>query len=233
MKKIVLLIVLVVLLFGCNGQTGGVNNQNTGNAPAVEVKEISETKASNGFYFISSSDYYHVTGVVENTGNTSLKHVRAEVTVTTSTGEKKVYDDVIVHPARLAPGEKGGFNQTLGPSDEFRLEEFEVKAGSFMVDESKPFTDFEIKNEEVNDTGSYYKLGATVQNNGTEQAPSYWINALFFDSQGHVLAIGDDVVLKDGDGLKPKDEKPVSFIVVHPNENNRITNYKIAIDYSE
>ncbi|MBU2099829.1 FxLYD domain-containing protein [Candidatus Micrarchaeota archaeon] len=242
MKKIVLLLVLVLLLLagcpqGTNGTAGngngGTNNPNNGgNGNGGEV-EVAETTISNPYHFVTGIGYYHITGIVENTGNVALKHVRAKITFYTSEGEEKIYDDVIVHPSRLAPGEKGGFDTSIGASTKFKVGEFKAEAGSFSVDDYLPYTEFSIKNIENQDLGGYYKLNAWVENTGQEQAPGYWVNALFYDAAGHVLTTGTDVVLKDGDGLKPGDEKFISFVVAQPNAVDRITDYEILIDFSK
>jgi len=237
MKKVFVLIVLLIAVIGCTQNPPAKEKKDSGvqleNNNEEKTETVVEISFSNEFYFVNSIGYYHITGVVENTGNVPVKFVRAKITAVKADGKNIVFDDVITYPSRLAPGQKGGFDFSMGSPDDYKVGEFTAETGYFKIDEAQPYTELEVSEEEVLDNETYYTLSANVKNTGQEQAPMYWVNAVFFDSQGHVLATGTDAITKNGEGLIPEDEKLISFFVAHPSESNRITNHIIAVEFSE
>ncbi|MFH2105977.1 MAG: hypothetical protein ABII22_01845 [Candidatus Micrarchaeota archaeon] len=204
-------------------------------APVGPVEPSPETTLIKSSIFVVDTginQYYHVGGVVKNTGDVPLKHVRASITRYKSSGEKEVFEDIIVKPSRLAPGEYGAFDMG-GFSVKSYQDKYEAATSTFSIDESEPYTYLKFYEDQAQDAGGYYKLDGYIVNEGSEQSPSYWVNAIFYDAEGNVVSIGTDVALKDGEGLKAGDRKFVSFVVAHPSKSHRITSYDVFVDYSK
>lgn len=217
-------------------QAGAEPAAEPGQEPAEPGSGAQEPQGStavvDSFSLVNSLGYYHVTGIIENTGSIPVKHARANVIIHTADGKEDAYEDVIVYPARLAPGEKGGFDLTLGKAEGYDTGNFNVQAGSFVVDDTNPYTALKVENLRSDDSGGYYRAYATIQNTGNEQAPMYWVKALFYNAEGHVLNTGTSALVKGGEGIKPGESIEVSFVVAHPNSSLQITSHAAFVDFS-
>jgi len=238
-----LLAVLLIVAFSISGCTKQENT--TGGQP--EASEDSVGEKDNGlpetnplsvvgkFHYVTAGELgsYHITGKVKNESDAPVIHARAKVKFHDSAGKETVYDEVIVSPSRLAAGQTGAFDVTVGLSKNYDIGNYEATASTFLIEDKAPYTALEISNIQTKDLGDYFKASATVTNTGNEQAPMYNANAIFYDSEGNVITTGTDYTAKEFEGLKAGASKDVSFTVSQPSEEVRITSAEVIIDFSK
>lgn len=201
--------------------------------PAPEPELQGELSVEKQFHFVNGLGYYHITGILKNTGSVPLKNARAKVTVYTADGVEEIRGDVVPGPTRLAPGEIAGFDVTVGEADEYDVGNFIAESGGFSIDDSESYSGLEVSGCVADIEGAYYKLGCNVKNTGGRHAPMYWVAALFYDSSGNVLSTGSKVIVKDGAGLKAGDSMQISFITYDPSSALHIEGHYVAINFKE
>lgn len=247
MRLVLLAIVFAALLFGCLGSDGNYapapqqeQPPFTEPSPAIipEPKPQAVNSTANAepegklelvrsFHYVSDNGFYHISGIVKNTGAVPLKHVRAKVVYYLANGTPAGGEGYVVSPAYLAPGESGAFIVTVGISKGYDVGRYEASAGSFVA--TKPSADtFSISNQKFSTSGSYVTASADITNTGTAPATADWASAIFYDANGNVLETGSDVL---GLGLKPGSTKRVSYTVGNPGGTLPIVRADILVDY--
>ncbi len=197
------------------------------NAPPAKEGKLEVEKT---FYFVKDTNYYHITAILKNTGEYPIKHVRADVLSYLKDGTKNEME-YVVWPARLAPGEYGAFDATIGQEKAYDIGKYTVAPGSFAIDESNYSDQFEIiKDVSVADASSYYKASANIKNIGSANSKNHWVTGIFYDAAGNVLATGTDVIGTSG-GIKPGETEKVAFVVAHPTKMLRIADFEVRVEY--
>lgn len=241
MKKYVvyILISLSFVLFALSACTPQVIEETTDEVTlSGDIVEEKKTESKldfeivNQYNYVTGIGYYHITGAVKNTGTVPAKHVRAKIIGYTADGEKEEWGDRIVSPSRLAPGEVGIFDKSMGKEDKYDVGRYETSFDSAVIEEEKPYTEFEVDNVEVVEEQGFYKVYADIINVGEEQAPMYSVVCQFFDADGNAISAGTAFAAKDGAGLKPGDSVNVNFITYHPSNSVKIAGQKVFIDFS-
>lgn len=244
------LFISFLLLFGCPINGGySVQTQQPENPPEPEVnsqpppsdsqpespppeppKKEGKLELVKTFYYVDWINYYHITGVVENTGEYPIKHVRANVYSYLKNGTRRAHEPM-ASPARLAPGERGAFTITVGKANEYDVGKFDAEAGKFVIDDAVYSDELEVVELPTqNEDSSYPRFFAQVWNKGSAPSKAYWVNGIFYDNAGNVLAIGSDVVGVSG-GIKPGEYDSVSYTMAQPSKVLRITDFEIVVDY--
>jgi len=135
-KEIMLSIFILLFLIGCTTE----EPEQIGLALGDTVEEAGAADTTfeivNTHHYVNSIGYYHITGAIKNTGTLPAKHVRVVVTDYEFNGAKKVWTDTVVHPARLAPGEIGVFDKSVGKFEEYDVGRYEIVPGSYVIDEA-------------------------------------------------------------------------------------------------
>jgi len=220
-KKSLIAIFLLLVLIGCGGvknpsETGGIEVINT-----------------NDFYVDTGiNKYYHITALVQNTNKLPIKHARVNVTVVKRGGGTVVFDNVLVHPSRLAPGQRGGVDFSAGELGKYKENDFKVEGGSFVIDDSNPYVSIQNRGQTWEVERGYYKASATFKNIGAEQAKMYSVSFLYYDYKGRILKTGAGFLNKDGAGLKPGDSLKIGNVVAQPAEVDIIAGFDAVVDFS-
>jgi hypothetical protein len=233
MKEIIIVtLISIMLVLGACSCTPDEPVDVGGQPVGVDYNPTDDLEITNTFHYVTGIDYYHITGAITNIGDKPLKHVRAVVKAYNSEGVEEVWDDVVVGPSRLAPGETAIFDESMGESDEYDIGNYEILPGYAMVDEEDKYTDLETIITKVDDGGGFYTVYAEVTNIGEEQSPKYWATCQFFDANSNVLRIGTGVVDGEEGGLMPDEIAYLRFTTYHPNSATIITNQEVFVDYS-
>ncbi len=183
-------------------------------------------------HYVKGNGWYHITGKILNDGKVPLKHVRAKVSIVTSNGVEEEWDDRVVFPSRLDPGQAGAFDMTVGEEDEYTIGEYTVDPDTSVEDTSEPYKQISVSGVSHIEEQGFYKVKATFKNTGEKQAPSYGTVAIFYDGDGKVLAIGAKSIMTSDGGLNPGETLESTFINYHPNKEERIVDYEVVVDYS-
>jgi hypothetical protein len=247
-------IALIVLLVGCTSKPSEIVTNTTSNLeststvnntvleengfiedselPTEEPLSEGSLELINSHHYVTSLGYYHITGLVKNNGTVPVKHARVLVKFYKNTGEEVTFPEVIVQPSRLAPGEIGAFDLTVGQEENFDVGNFEVMPSTFTIDNSNPYTDLEVETINVTSSKDLYTINTVTKNVGNKEAPFYWVTAIFYDSEGNVISIAVDPLVVDDRGIKPGETKESFLGAPHPSESYLIVDHDVFIDFS-
>lgn len=235
MRRFLSMITAALVLLLLHPQYIYAQSNNDADTPekAGIAEEANPLEITGTFHYVAKSGFYIITGKVRNWGIEPVVHARAKVKFYKKTGEEVLYNEVIVDPTRLAPGQEGGFFVTVGLSQYFDVGKYEVYPGSYAQEKETPYTSLKAAKTQSRDVGDYYQVYATVKNTGDKQAPIYHAIAIFYDSKGNIVTTGAQPVGINFEGLKSGAATEVSFVVAQPNKNTRISYADVVIDFSK
>ncbi|MBI4164069.1 MAG: hypothetical protein HY512_04355 [Candidatus Aenigmarchaeota archaeon] len=204
--------------------------------PTNSFNETGKVQASNPFHLIKDtgiSQWYYITGIIQNIGEDPIKHVRANVTYYLKNGTKQYRDDIVVWPAHLEPGQKGAFEYQVGQietDNKFDMGNYKTEPSTFKIDENKLVKDIAEVGKRSDDT---YFI-ATIKNTGQRKLTTYGANIITYDNVGHVISVSPVKLIPSSlKELLPGQTTEFKSVISHPNKELRENSFDIEFDYSE